>query len=231
MYTHMYTHIHTQANLTAYYASFACILRALFRPSPLTLAAADTAEARLFSGALAASGPYTPVLYTAFHFRTGGSHGEEMSAGINPGKFKHSRLKLLMAGSMCARSLAVRFAIDVRVTPVLLATDLNALRRYVASGLWPLAVSPGYDAYHLDMSVGTNTSDVRAIFTDIYLLARARCLVTGYMRSPSGRFPFNAPGSGLSHVAVALGGALSGRLCWQSLPKCVSDTEHLLEFV
>ncbi|GLC49267.1 hypothetical protein PLESTB_000200600 [Pleodorina starrii] len=81
----------------------------------------------------------------------------------------------------CAQRLADEVGIDLLQRPMLLVTDFNVFRSFVHSGQLARVVALNMTARHIDNKAGVEPLDVfQDIFVDLYLMSRARCLLTSH---------------------------------------------------
>ncbi|KXZ45378.1 hypothetical protein GPECTOR_55g284 [Gonium pectorale] len=156
-------------------------------------------------------GSTTPP-YVAWHWRHFDADGREEQPVL---------LSHLGAALQCAESLGDGVGIDVRKQPVMLVTDFNVMRHLVLRGRLAQVVTPNITARHLDkpvVPVGVDPKVAAAldtftdIFVDLYLLSRARCLLTSR--------------SGFSKMALWMGGG-GGKgpilTCHRDMIKCEEE--------
>ncbi|GLC50644.1 hypothetical protein PLESTB_000402600 [Pleodorina starrii] len=115
----------------------------------------------------------SPVDYLAWHWRHFDADHPDMEEPV--------RMSQLAATLSCAQRLAGEVGIDLLQRPMLLVTDFNVFRHFVHSGQLARVVTLNLTARHIDNKVGVVTLDVfQNIFVDLYLMSRARCLLTSH---------------------------------------------------
>mmetsp|Transcript_26834 Transcript_26834/g.58526 ORF Transcript_26834/g.58526 Transcript_26834/m.58526 type:complete len:385 (-) Transcript_26834:291-1445(-) len=159
-----------------------CLFSYLFRPSELLESATQTTIQQLYGSPDAS--------YVGWHWRTGGEVGEvelhRNTAGV-PNNV--TRMGLLLSSVSCAKELAAAAQLPITASrPLLLITDLNPLRRFVARGSLRTLTTTNVTAVHVDYFQST-VDDYLNVFVDIMLIAKARCtLLSGSGISWSGMY-------------------------------------------
>lgn len=178
--------------------STGCVWQRMFRPAPDVLHQGEQELQRLY-------GRWDPQ-YAAVHLRLGGFQGEaEHERGKGP-------LKNFAAAVRCAHQLLQDNGLSNRA-PLLMITDNQHLRTFLAAGHLPHVVTPSTQAVHIDQALhlDNNVTAHQSTVIDMFLLSRGVCLVT----SPGYRHDGL---SGFSHHGWLMGG---GRPCHIDFRKCL----------
>lgn len=144
--------------------------------------------------------------YLGWHWRTGGQLGEEGRVNLGPTVSLYSRLAQLMAGHRCLKEMASQFNMSTtgNGSYVMLATDLNPMRKYVSEGNVVGLVTTNESAVNiLQGHLKLRDEDYLPVFVDMLMLSRAKCAVLSH--------------SGFSFTAAILGGLN----CFTSLAHCI----------
>ncbi|GLC43638.1 hypothetical protein PLESTM_001498400 [Pleodorina starrii] len=141
------------------------------------------------------------VDYLAWHWRHFDADHPDMEEPV--------RMSELAATLSCGQRLAGEVGIDLLQRPMLLVTDFNVFRHFVHSGQLARVVTLNLTARHIDNKAGVESLDVfQNIFVDLYLMSRARCLLTSR--------------SGFSKLALWMAGGQLLR-CHRDMVKCTEE--------
>ncbi|GLI67538.1 hypothetical protein VaNZ11_011727 [Volvox africanus] len=153
----------------------------------------------------------TPPVFTAWHWRTGGQHGEMGIIREESKEFFRSRMQQMMASINCARAMALYHAVSA---PLLVVTDLNPFRKWIRSGAMGSAVTtlPSV-AQHVNQGDGHLDAYID-VLADALVLSRAKCLLISQ--------------SGFSNTALMM---RTGPLCYEHMDVCLRQQESFFESV
>jgi hypothetical protein len=171
-----------------------CMFQFLFKPSELVHKMAAQQLAALFPGQ-----PLASLGYQAVHLRLGNQVGEARL--FNRIGYNVESVDSMLLSVSCGLGMAQQSGINTSAMPLLLIADHRNVRRFSQRGMIKHVVTPNYAAVHTGRS--NNSSSYLFAFVDIYLLARAKCLLLSH--------------SGFSNVAWWLSGGIS---CTQTLREC-----------
>ncbi|GIL74906.1 hypothetical protein Vretimale_2526 [Volvox reticuliferus] len=142
----------------------------------------------------------SPVDYLAWHWR----HYDADFDNEEPILVSHLRATL-----DCAQNLGDLVGINIVQRPVLLITDFNIFRQFVLAGELRKVVTLNITARHIDRDQSEHSLEVfNGIFVDLYLMSRARCLLTSR--------------SGFSKLALWMAGGQLLR-CHRDMVRCEEE--------
>ncbi|EFJ42172.1 hypothetical protein VOLCADRAFT_107362 [Volvox carteri f. nagariensis] len=195
------------SEFTWYIDISSCWWHFAFKPSEAVEA---KAKANLEAAYSLQSGSVAPA-FVAWHWRTGGQHGETGIIRAENTQFFRSRLQQLISCINCARAMMLLNAVT---EPLLLVTDLNPFRKWIRSGAMGRGVTtlPSI-AQHVDMGNAQLDAYID-ILADALVLSRAKCLLISQ--------------SGFSNTALML---RKEPLCYSHMDMCLWQQESFFENV
>ncbi|EFJ43964.1 hypothetical protein VOLCADRAFT_95798 [Volvox carteri f. nagariensis] len=144
------------------------------------------------------------VDYVAWHWR----HFD-----VDNKKEKPVMISQLKGALDCAARLASDIGVDLVERPALLITDFNGFRDLVLRGEFRKLVTANVTPVHIDKVKKGDLAIFQNVFVDLYLLSRARCLLTSF--------------SGYSKLALWMGTA-ELRNCHRDFANCnVTTVQHI----